>query len=168
MRLVGHSQSCLRSHTAKYRHCHSAKEKMETSIIIAIISASASVVVAALSFVLNKRAERKAALQQRKLAHYQELLNALSDLAVDGTDKDKANQRFANAANTIALVAPQYVIAALMEFHDEVKFSNPNKSQEGHDRTLKELLLAIRKSLDLPFRDDPHSFNYHLIGSSPK
>jgi len=56
---------------------------METSIIVAIISASASIIVAALSFALNKRAERKAALQQRKVAHYQELLNSLSDLAVD-------------------------------------------------------------------------------------
>ncbi len=123
--------------------------------MVAIISASASVVVAALSFALNKRAERKAALQQRKLVHYQELLNSLSDLAVNGIDKDKANQRFATAANTIALVAPPYVIEALMQFHDEVKFSNPNKSQEGHDKALKELLLAIRRSLDLPFRDDP-------------
>ena len=141
---------------------------METSIIVAIISASASIIVAALSFALNKRAERKAALQQRKVAHYQELLNSLSDLAVDWTDKEKANQRFANAANTIALVAPQYVIETLMQFHDEVKFSNPNRSQEGHDRALKELLLAIRKSLELPFRDDPQTFDFHLIGSSPK
>lgn len=141
---------------------------METSIIVAVISAAASIIVAALSFALNKRAERKAALQQRRVAHYQELLNALSDLAVDGTDKDKVNQRFANAANTIALVAPQHVIATLMRFHDEVKFSNPNKSQEGHDRALKELLLAIRESLELPYKDDPKTFDFHLIGSSPK
>ena len=141
---------------------------METSIIVACISASASIIVAALTFALNKRAERKTALQQRKVAHYQELLNALSDLAVDGIDKDKANQCFANAANTIALVAPQYVIEALMKFHDEVKFSNPNKSQEGHDKALKVLLLAIRKSIELPFRDDPEKFEFHLIGSSQK
>ena len=141
---------------------------METSIIVAIISASASFIVASLSFALNKKAERKTALQQRKVAHYQELLNALSDLAVDGTDKEKANQNFAKAANTIALVAPQYVIETLMRFHDEVKFSNQKKSQEGHDRALKALLLAIRKSLELPFKDDPDSFDYHLIGSSPK
>lgn len=141
---------------------------METSIIIAVISASASVIVAAVSYVLHQRAERRTSLQQRKIIHYQDLLNALSDLAVDGTDKNKANQRFASAANTIALVAPQYVIDALMEFHDEVKFSNPNKSVEGHDRALKKLLLAIRKSLELPFKDDPQNFNFHLIGSSPK
>ena len=141
---------------------------METSIIVAIISAAASIIAAALSFALNKRAERKAALQQRKVTHYQELLNSQSDLAVDGTDKDKANQRFANAANTIALVPPLYVIEALMRFHEEAKFSNPNKTHEGHDRALRELLLAIRKSLELPFRDDPQTFDFHLIGSSPK
>ena len=141
---------------------------METGIIIAIISASASILVAALSFALNKWSERKNSIQQRKLAHYQELLYSISDLAVDGVDKDKANQRFANAANTIALVAPQYAIDALMAFHDEIKFSNPNHTQEGHDKALINLLLAIRKSLELPFKDDPKTFNFHLIGAQPK
>ncbi len=137
------------------------------TIIVAVISASATVIVAALSFILNKRSERKAALQQRKLAHYQELLNAMSDL-VNDPDQDKANQRFNHAFNAIALVAPQNVIDSLMKFHDEIRISNPNRSQEGHDRALKELLLAIRKSLELPFRDDPQTFNFHLVGSLPK
>jgi len=137
------------------------------SIIVAIISASATVIVAALSFILNKRAERKAILQQRKLAHYQELLNSMSDL-VNDPDQDKANKRFNNAVNTIALVAPQHVIDSLMQFHDEIRISNPNRSQEGHDKALKKLLLEIRKSLELPFRDDPQTFNFYLIGSLPK
>ena len=124
-------------------------------------------VAAVLSFVLNKRAERLSALQERLLAHYRELLSALSDLAVDGIDKNKANQRFALAVNTIALVAPQSVISALMDFHDEVKFSNPNPSEEGHDRKLKQLLLEIRKSMQLPSKDDPSTFAFHLIGSAP-
>jgi hypothetical protein len=141
---------------------------MEASIIVAIISASASVIIAALTFALNKRAERKTALQQNKTVHYQKLLNAISDLAVDGTDKNEANMRFANAANTIALVAPQYVISALMEFHDEVKHSNPNKSSVNHDRKLILLLIAISKSLALPFKDDPDKFQFHLVGSRPK
>lgn len=96
------------------------------------------------------------------------LLSALSDLAVDGIDKDVANKRFALAANTIALVAPQYVISALMNFHDEVKYSNPNKSIERHDKLLKELLLAIRRDISLSKRDDKDSFNFHLIGSAPR
>jgi proline dehydrogenase len=140
---------------------------VNSTVIVAIIGAAASIIAASLSFWLTKRAERQDALQQRKLEHYHELLSAISDLAVDGADKDQANQNFARAANTIALVAHPRVIAALMAFHDEVKFSNPTRTTEGHDRKLKELLLAIRKSLDLPFKDDPATFDFHLIGSRP-
>ncbi|MCE5272552.1 hypothetical protein LLH00_14830 [bacterium] len=76
--------------------------------------------------------------------------------------------RFALAANTIVLAAPQYVISALMAFHDETKFSNTNRSQVNHDNLLKELVLAVRKDLGLAVEDDANSFSFHLIGSSPK
>ena len=138
---------------------------MNPTITVAIIAGAVSIIVAALSFLLTKHAERRDALQQRKLEHYKELLLAISDLAVDGVDKAEANQRFARAANIIVLVAPPKVITALMAFHDEVKFSNPNRSIEAHDRKLKELLVAIRWSLRLPFEDEP--FDFHLIGSQP-
>ncbi len=138
---------------------------METSVQIAIISASASIIVASLTFILNKRAQRAHELRQRKLIHFQELLSAISDLAVDGIDKDEANQKFAHTVNTIVLVAPQSVIQVLMAFHDEVKFTNSNFTKEKHDRLLKELILAIRQNLDLPYKDDPETFDFHLIGS---
>lgn len=140
---------------------------MNPTILVAIITASASIVIAALTFVMTKRAERKDVLQQRKLSHYQELLSAISDLAIDDIDKDEANLRFAKAVNTIALVAPQNVITELMNFHDEIKFSNTEKTLEKHDQKLKNLLLSMRKSLELPFKDDPKSFNFHLVGTKP-
>lgn len=140
---------------------------MNPTILVAIITASASIVVAALSFVLTKAAERRDVLQQRKLSHYQDLLSAISDLAIDYVDKEKADFKFAKAVNTIALVAPQEVIAALMDFHSEIKYSNANKTMEAHDHKLRTLLLAMRKSLNLPFKDDPQTFNFHLIGSKP-
>jgi hypothetical protein len=141
---------------------------MDPTISVAIISAAASIIVAAVTFVLTKRAQRKDVLQQRKLAHYQDLLSGISDLAIDDIDKTEANLKFARAVNTIALVAPQSVISALMDFHDEVKFSNPNKSVDNHDKKLKKLLLEMRKSLELPFEDDPSTFNFHLVGFKPK
>lgn len=69
------------------------------------------------------------------------------------------------AANIIVLVAPPRVINALMAFHAELKFSNPNRSSEGHDSNLKELLKQIRWNLRLPFENDP--FDFHLITSQP-
>ncbi len=139
---------------------------METTVQLVIVSAAASVIVAVITSALTKRAERRDDLHRRELKHYRELLSAISELAVDGTDKNKANVRFAHAANTIALVAPQPVINALMDFHEEVRISNTNRTLKGHDAKLKALLLQIRKSLQMPFSDIPESFHFHLIGSS--
>jgi hypothetical protein len=99
---------------------------------------------------------------------YKVLLSAISDLAIDETDKDEANLRFALASNTIALVAPQSVITALMSFHDEIKFSNKHRSDEKHDKLLIQLLLEIRRDIRLSSNDESSSFNFHLIGSRLK
>jgi hypothetical protein len=137
---------------------------MDQTILVTVITGFVSISVAALSFYLTKRAERKDALQQRKLIHYQELLSSISDLANDGTNKVEADLKLAKSVNTIALVAPQSVINLLMEYYDEIRISNPNRTNENHDQKLKALVLAIRKSIQLPFDDDPDTFNFHLAG----
>lgn len=137
---------------------------MDTTILVALITILGS----ALTFYLTKRHQIDVEWQHEKLNHYKVLLSSLSDLAVDGINKEEANQKFSLAANTIALVAPQSVITALMNFHDEVKFSNPNKSPERHDELLRNLILEIRRDIKLASKDDRRSFNFHLIGSAPK
>jgi len=141
---------------------------MDNSVLVAIITVSGSFLLAAVTFYLTKRHQLNMEWKHQKLNHYKVLLSALSDLAVDGLDKDDANKRFALAANTIALVAPQFVITTLMNFHDEVKFSNKVRSIERHDQLLKELLIAIRKDIGLSVKDNVDTFNFHLIGSAPK
>ena len=140
---------------------------MNATIIVAVVSASATIFAAALTFYLTKSNELAVQLRNEKLNHYKVLFAALSDLAVDGTNKNDANMRFALAVNTIGLAAPQYVINALMAFHDEVKFSNSQKSQERHDKLLNDLVLAIRKDIGLAKGDDIGTFKFHLIGSRP-
>ena len=95
---------------------------MNDSILVAIITASGGILVAALTFYLTKRHELKVEWRHEKLNHYKTLLSGLSDLATDGTDE--ANLKFAQAANTIALVAPQYVI----DVYNNI-FYNPPLSQ---------------------------------------
>lgn len=141
---------------------------MDTSVFVAVITASGSILAGALAFYLTKRHQWKVEWQHEKLNHYKVLLSSLSDLAVDGIDKEGANQRFALAVNTIALVAPQYVIDALMNFHNEVKYSNPDKSAKRHDELLRKLILAIRKDIGLSKEDREDQFIFHLIGSAPK
>lgn len=79
---------------------------MNTSILVAIISTSGSIIVASLTYYFTKRMQTKTEWQREKMNHYKVLLSALSDLAVDGTNKKEANERFSLATNTICLVAP--------------------------------------------------------------
>jgi len=67
----------------------------------------------------------------------------LSSLAVDGSNKTDANVHFAHSVNTIALVAPQYVVKTLMDLHNEVKYNNPNPSLKNEQKLIIELMLAI-------------------------
>jgi len=141
---------------------------MDSATFVALITAAGSVFGASMTFYLTKKNQLEMDRQQNKVNHYKVLLSSFSDLATDGTDKDNANRNFALASNTIALVAPQSVITALMKFHDEVKCSNPNKSANKHDELLINLLLEIRKDIGISGKDDNKTFNFHLIGSSPK
>jgi PBP1b-binding outer membrane lipoprotein LpoB len=140
---------------------------MDTNILIAIISTAGSIVLASLSYYLTKRRQTKTEWQHQKMTHYKDLLSAISDLVTD-VNKNDANKRFALATNTICLVASQNVVTALMEFHDEVKTSNKNRTSEKENLLLRQLLLVIRKDIGLSKADDENSFIFHLVGSVPK
>lgn len=140
---------------------------MDSAIVVSIVSAAGSLLVASATFMLTKVHQRRSELQQQKLNHYKVLLSAMSDTA-QGADVQEAVKRFALAVNTICLVAPQYVIHSLMDLHDEIKPSNPNKSQEKHDRCVRNLMLAIRKDIGLSGKDREETFNFHIVGAYPK
>lgn len=141
---------------------------MNTPIIVSIITVCGSIMVASITFYLTKRYEIKSKWQQEKLNHYKELLSSLSALAIDGSNKTDANVRFAHSVNTIALVAPQYVVKSLMNLHEEVKYNNPNRSLKNEQKLIIELMLAIRRDISLTSRDDEATFDFHLIGTAPK
>lgn len=138
---------------------------MDTSVLVSIITATSSLLLASLTYFFTRRQQIIADWRQEKVHHYTNLLGSLSDLAVDGTDKDDANSRFARYVNTICLVAPTNVIEAVMAFHNEVKFSNPDKSVERHDKLLSELMVAIREDIGLSRKQSKTGLQFHLIGA---
>lgn len=140
---------------------------MDTVVVVAIVSVAGSIVVAALTFWLNTIQKRRDDLRQRKLERYQELLETISDLAVRGTD-DETNARYATAFNTIGLTAPQFVIEALLAFQDQISVANQNQSQDRHDALLSQLVLEMRRSLELPLDDDRTTFRFRLVGGRRK
>jgi len=141
---------------------------MDSTITIAIIAGGFSIITAALTYYFAKKLQLEKEWREAKITHYKTLLTAMSDLATDGIDKNKANQDFALSVNTVALIAPQYVVTALMNFHNEIKFSNLNQTQENHDKLLIKLLLSIRKDIGISVKDNPQTFDFHMIGRSSK
>lgn len=69
-------------------------------------------------------------MAKRKMTHYKLLLASLSGLA------GNAKNMRGHMINLLfhCLVAPQAVVTALMDFHDEVKYTNQKKSKEKHDK----------------------------------
>ena len=138
---------------------------MDNTIIGIIISVVGSIVVASLTFYLTKRHELNVKWQKEKLESYKFLLTAISDLAVDGTDKEDANMRFSFSANTLVLSASPEVIKALMEFHKIVISEEGAKHEKEY---LITLVRAIRKDIGLAKGGDSQIDSFHLIGSKPK
>jgi len=140
---------------------------MTDTVWVALVTSAGPIIASVATLWLTRNKEFRLAWRKDKLARYEELLSAVSCLAIDGEDWDEANNRFAKAATNIALVAPQSVVAALMDFHDEIKFSNPNKTEQGHDKRLNELLVAIRRDIGSAHGDNIRTFKFHLIGARP-
>ena len=136
---------------------------MSNEIFVSMITVSGSIILATISYYFTKRQQREATWRELKIGHYKELLLSISDLAVDNSDVD-AHQRFAKAMNTLALIAPQRVVTSMLAFHDGVKESNSNRSDEQHDELLAKLLLTIREDIKLRPKDNPTNFHYHLVG----
>ena len=90
---------------------------MDTPLYVAAISASASILVAVITFYLAKKKEREGEWRQQKIEHYRELLESLNDI-VEGPLEitPEHHRRWAKSCNTIGLVAPQNVLEALWSY----------------------------------------------------
>lgn len=134
---------------------------MDTPITVAVISAAAAVVAPAVSFYLTKRKERAADWQKYKFEQYRDFLTSLSGIV--GTDSTpEGNLRFAAACNTLHLLASRHVLAALHEFQNEIRVSNPRRSDERHDALLSRLVWEIRNDLGMPQTGDVTDFKARL------
>lgn len=140
---------------------------METTILVAIITAGAGIIASALSFFLTKQKEREVDSRKQKLDSYTELLSALSGL-VGNMPTLEAKTRFAHIVNHIWLIAPYPVLVALINFLDETADSNENKLVDRHDELLTVLLKEIRIDLGVGSVDIVDGFQFRLWAASKK
>jgi hypothetical protein len=134
---------------------------METSVIVAIISAVASLLGAVVSLFVSMRKEKEADWRKVKFEHYREFMGGLSSIVGTDTTPD-GHRRFAQVCNTIQLIASNQVIKALHNFRDEIAVSNPSRSQEKHDELLSVLVRAIRADLGISPASNPADLSIQL------
>jgi len=134
---------------------------MDTSVVVAVISAATGVIVAAVSFYLTKKKEREADWRKYKYVQYKEFLVSVSGTV--GTDSTpEGNRSFAKACNTLHLIGTKGVIAALHAYQDEIRVSNPSHSVVTHDVLLSRLIWEIRKDVGIPGTPEASEFSVHL------
>src|SRR6266542_2450178 len=133
--------------------------QIDSGVLVAVLGLVGSAVTAAMSYVFTKRQQLEAQWRESKRTHYQHLVSAISDVAVENRNVE-AWRRFASVVNTIALVAPQSVVQAVLAWNDR----GPNATVEQHDELLTRVMLTIRADLGITPKDDAGTFRYYLIG----
>jgi hypothetical protein len=122
---------------------------MDTSVVVSVIAAASSVMVAAASFYLTKAKEREADWRKYKFEQYKEFLVSISGIV--GTDSTpEGNRAFAKASNTLHLIGSKGVLEALHAYQTEIRVSNPDPSVELQYELLSRLVWEIRKDARIP------------------
>jgi hypothetical protein len=133
-----------------------------TSIIFSSLTAIA---VAAFTYWTTKQREREAEWRKEKLTHYKEYFAALAG-SVGSHATDETRKRYAIAFNTVGLFASQEVIECLHRYQALTRLPAEEVPLEEHDKRLTQLVLAIRRDLNLKPSDNPDTFSFHLISAA--
>jgi hypothetical protein len=144
---------------------------MDHTLLSAVIGASAAfaggVIVAVANYYFSIRREREADWRKLKFDRYQEFIIALSGV-VQGRATRDAHLRYADAVNSISLVASFEVFLALHDFQQEISYLNQNRTQSQHDEQLNILIHKMRADIrpSRASRDD--SLNFTLLAAPPE
>lgn len=137
-----------------------------TVSITAGVSAVSAIIAVIITYVLTKRREHEADWRKLKFGQYQEFVLALS-----GTVRERATPeahcRYADAVNSMSLVAPVRVLSALNAFQAEITYINNQRSDERHDELLAALLRAMRADIHPGHLAGDKSFPFRLLSIPP-
>jgi hypothetical protein len=82
-----------------------------------------------------------------KFDRYQEFILALSGM-IQGRATPESQRRYADAVNSLSLIAPPKILAALRDFQNEISYINNQRSDERHDAFLDALLRRMREEIN--------------------
>jgi len=101
-----------------------------------------------------------------KLERYREYILALSGMVEERANLE-AQTRYADAVNSLMLVAPPFVMSALDALLAETSYRNMDKNAERQDKLLGDLIRLMRKDIQpKPLKGDDE-LQFRLLGVPP-
>ena len=119
---------------------------MNPTLLVGILSAATALTVFAGGYSLNRRRDRDLEWRKLKLEHYKDYLAALSGITGRRSTAE-AQARYADAFNSLALVAPASVLKALYLFNDQTRISNSTRTPERYNQLLNTLVRELRRDI---------------------
>jgi hypothetical protein len=143
---------------------------MDSTTLAATISGAVTLLVAAITagatYVLTKRREHEADWHKLKLERYTEWVTALSAVVQRSGVTAEDQVRYANAVNSISLVAPASVLAKLYAFQDGLSNRTAAGTDDRAHELLNDLLQAIRRDID-PSRRSRKMTSIRFLSAPP-
>ena len=117
-------------------------------VILAVIPAFALILVAFVSFILNRRMTIEADWRKKKLEYYEYFFDSLAQIT-EGDSTPESHYEFARSSNDLLLIAPADVLSAHHAFRQHISLSNQSRDYEQDNVLLAALINAIRADLKI-------------------
>jgi hypothetical protein len=139
---------------------------MDGTVIAALITGPLSFAGGIVAIVLTQRGSKKrdheADWRKLKLEQYKEYVAALSG-TVHHPSEEKVKQRYSDAFNSMALVAPLDVMAAMYALNEETKKNSQEIDLHKYEILLSSMMRAMRKDCHPENPKDDPEFIFHTI-----
>ena len=139
---------------------------MDGTVYTALVSGAVALGVVVLSDYFGRKRDHEADWRKMKLDHYKEYLLALS--RVVGRDSDAtAQRRYADAANSLPLVAPSNLLTALHAFQNEIGEANKLRDPLKAESLLNVLMRTMREDCHPQAPNDNQGLIFRILDILP-
>lgn len=134
---------------------------MDATFITILTTVASGAFGAGITYYFAKMREQETEWRKLKLEHYKAFMLALSGV-VSTRATQESHARYADAVNTLQLVAPAEVLRALNNFQSVIAHTNKSKTVHQHDEALTKLLQAMRADVH-PSLAQKHPLSFRLL-----
>ncbi|MGD0801519.1 MAG: hypothetical protein ABR906_09400 [Terracidiphilus sp.] len=139
---------------------------MDGTVFTALVSGAVALVTVSvtqpITYFFSKKRDHEADWRKMKLEHYAEYVAALSG-TVHHPSEETIKRRYSDAFNSMALVAPLDVMAALYALNDETKKNSQEKDFKKYEILLSSMMRAMRNDCHPKNPKDDPEFIFHTI-----